>query len=104
MAPQDFRPCESHTLCLLTHSHSSLWRSSIRLNALFQKGYTATMSATAASGAHFEIKLDGIARTHRDERDTAIEAARFLQQRNSSAKIVITDLRDGSVVSFDRSA
>jgi hypothetical protein len=29
---------------------------------------------------------------------TAIEAARFLQQRNPGAKIVITDLRDDSVV------
>jgi hypothetical protein len=58
----------------------------------------------ATSGAHFEIKVDGVVRTHRDERDTAIEAARYLQQRQSGAKIVVTDLRDGSVVSFDRSA
>jgi hypothetical protein len=41
---------------------------------------------------------------HRDERDTAIEAERFLQQRQPNAKIVITDLRDGSNVAFDRSA
>jgi hypothetical protein len=33
-------------------------------------------------------------------RETAVEAARFLQQRNPSAEI--TDLRDGSNVSFDR--
>jgi hypothetical protein len=31
------------------------------------------MTATAA-GAHFEIKVDDVVRTHRDERDTAIEA------------------------------
>ena len=49
-------------------------------------------------GANFEIKIDGIVRTHRDQRDIAIEAARFLQQRNPSAKITVTDLRDGSVV------
>jgi hypothetical protein len=55
-------------------------------------------------GAHYEIKVDGIVRTHRDERDTAIEAARFLQQRNRAAKIEIRDLRDGSPVPFDRSA
>jgi hypothetical protein len=55
-------------------------------------------------GAHFEIKVDGIVRTHRDVRDTAIEAARFLQQRNPGARIVITDLRDGSVIAQNRLA
>jgi hypothetical protein len=40
----------------------------------------------------------------RDERDTTIEAARFLQQRNPAANVVVTDLRDGSNVAFDRSA
>ena len=57
-----------------------------------------------ASGAQFEIKVDGVVRTHRDERDTAIEAARFLQQRNPAARIVITDLRNGAVVPHERSA
>ena len=61
------------------------------------------MTATA-SGAQFEIKVDGVVRSHRDFREAAIEAARLLQQRSPGAKIVITDLRDGSVVSFDRSA
>ena len=56
--------------------------------------------ATAAA-AQFEIKVDGLVRTHRDFRETALEAARFLQQRQPSAKITITDLRDGSVVPFD---
>lgn len=46
--------------------------------------------------------MDGIVRTHRDFRETAIEAARFLQQRNPDAKIAITDLGDGSSVPFDR--
>jgi hypothetical protein len=31
-------------------------------------------------------------------RDTAVEATRFLQQRNPGAKIAVTDLRDGSIV------
>jgi len=57
-----------------------------------------------ASGAQFEIKVDGIVRTHRDFRETAIEAARNLKQRNPAAAIVITDLRDGANVPFDRSA
>ncbi len=53
-----------------------------------------------AKGAHYEIKVDGVVRTHRDGRETAIEAARFLQQRNPNAKITVTDLRDGSAVPF----
>jgi hypothetical protein len=53
-------------------------------------------------GANFEIKIDGIVRTHRDERDKAIEAARFLQQRNPAMKIVITDLHDGSAVAWSK--
>jgi hypothetical protein len=55
-------------------------------------------------GAHFEISVDGTPRTHRDERDTTIEAARFLQQRNPGARIAVTDTRDGSVVPFGRTA
>jgi hypothetical protein len=47
-------------------------------------------------GADFEIKVD------RDMRETAIEAPRFLQQRNPGAKIVVTDLRDDSAVPLDR--
>jgi hypothetical protein len=42
--------------------------------------------------------------TARDDRDTAIEAARYLQQRNPGAKIAVSDLRDGSNISFDRPA
>jgi hypothetical protein len=53
-------------------------------------------------GAMFEIKVDGVVRSYRDFRETAVEAARFLQQRLPGAKIVITDTRDGSVVAFDR--
>jgi hypothetical protein len=53
---------------------------------------------------HVDFKIDGIVRTHRDVRDYAIEAARNLQQRQPGAKIVITDLRDGSVVPFDRAS
>ncbi len=32
---------------------------------------------TATSGAIFEIKVDGVVRTHRDVRQTAIEAVRL---------------------------
>ena len=48
------------------------------------------------AGAQFEIKVDGVVRSHRDVRETAIEAAQFLKQRNPAPRsIVITDLRDG---------
>ena len=57
-----------------------------------------------ASGGQFEIKVDGVVRSYRDFRETAIEAARFLQQRLPASKIVITDLRDGSQIPFDRPA
>jgi len=53
--------------------------------------------------AQFKIKVDGVVRSHRDVRDTAIEAARFLQQRNPNAKVTITDVRDGSSVSWQAS-
>ncbi len=53
-----------------------------------------------ASGAQFEIKVDGVIRSHRDLRETAIEAARFFQQRLPGAKITVTDTRDGSAVAF----
>jgi hypothetical protein len=65
---------------------------------------TSLLMTTASSGADFEIMVDGAIRTHRDVRDTAIEAARFLQQRNPSAKIVVTDLHNGSAVPFERPA
>ena len=57
---------------------------------------------TTAPGAHFEIKVDGVVRTHRDQRDIAIETARYLQRRIPSAKITVTDLRDGSQVPIGR--
>jgi hypothetical protein len=55
-----------------------------------------------ASGAQFEVKVSGEVRTHRDERDTAVEAARFLQQRPPGAKILITDLRTTRRCHFER--
>ncbi len=55
-------------------------------------------------GPRFEIKVGDVVRTHRDFRETAVVAARFLKQRNPSGRIVITDLRDGSQISFERPA
>lgn len=56
----------------------------------------------APPGAQFEIKVDGVARTYRDRRDPAIDAARFLEQRNPGATVVVTDMRDSSMVPHAR--
>ena len=61
-----------------------------------------TSSTNDPRGAHFEISVDSIVRTHRDFRETAIEAARFLQQRNPGAKITVTDLRGGAAVEWSK--
>jgi hypothetical protein len=55
-------------------------------------------SVNDPNGAHFEISVDGVPRSHRAVRETAIEAAQFLQQRNPGAKIAVGDLRDGAKV------
>ena len=45
---------------------------------------------------------DGVVRTHCVSRETAIEAALFLQQHNPAAHTFVADLRDGSEVPFAR--
>ncbi len=52
--------------------------------------------------AKFAINVDDVVRSYRDFLQTAIEAARFLQQHNPGAKITIIDQRDGSAVPWDR--
>ncbi len=53
-----------------------------------------------ASVAQIEIKVDAMVCAHRAFCETAIETPRFLQQRSRSARITVTDLRDGSAVPF----
>ncbi len=57
---------------------------------------------TTATASRYEIAVDGVPRTMRDLRETAVEAARYLKVRNPASKITVTDLRDGSVVPFDQ--
>jgi uncharacterized protein YjbI with pentapeptide repeats len=47
---------------------------------------------------NFEIKVDGVVRSHCHVREDAVEAARSFQQRKPGAAIVVTDLGDGSTV------
>ena len=48
------------------------------------------------SGARFEITIDGVARTHRDLCEIAVEAATFLKSRNPQSRIVVRDVITGS--------
>ena len=62
----------------------------------------AVNSKNDPNGAHFEISINGVVRTHRDAREAAIDAARLLAARNAGARIAVRDLRDGSPVPFER--
>jgi hypothetical protein len=54
------------------------------------------------TGAHFEILLDGKSRSYRDRKEVAIEAARFLKDRNLNSEVTVRDVRDNSVSSSVR--
>ena len=48
-------------------------------------------------GAGFEIIVDGKSRSHRDRKETAIEAGRYLKQMQPQSVITVRDVRDNSV-------
>ena len=56
----------------------------------------------ANQGAQFEISIDGVARTHRDRQDIALQTARFLKSQNPNSVVKMKDLRTGdeTVVAF----
>ena len=58
------------------------------------------MTAGPSAKAEFEILVDGVPRTIRDVKAVAIEAARVLAR--SARKVTITDLRDGSLIDWDK--
>ncbi len=47
---------------------------------------------TKDTGAHFEISINGVPRTHRDVRETAIEAALYHKQRVPTEEVRVRDL------------
>ena len=49
------------------------------------------------TGAQFEIQIDGTARTYRDRKDYAMEAARFIKCNNPHSMVEVKDLRSGDV-------
>jgi hypothetical protein len=48
-------------------------------------------------GACFEIRVNGKTRSHRDRKETAIEAGRYLKQMQPQSEIMVRDVRDNSV-------
>ena len=52
-------------------------------------------------GACFEIIVDGKARSMRDLKETAIEAGKYLKQKQPQSEISVRDIRDNSVTVID---
>ena len=54
------------------------------------------------TGAQFEISIDGVPRTYRDQKDLALLAAQILKSRNPHSVIRLKDLKTGeeTVVTF----
>jgi hypothetical protein len=53
-------------------------------------------------GAQYEISIDGVPRTHRDQKDIALQTARLLKSRNPNCVVKMRDLQTGeeTVVAF----
>ena len=47
------------------------------------------------TGAQFEISIDGVPRTYRDQKDLALLAAQILKSRNPNSVIKVKDLKTG---------
>jgi hypothetical protein len=45
----------------------------------------------------FEIRIDGTPRTYRDQKDYAMEAARFIKSKNPHSMVEVKDLQSGDV-------
>ena len=50
------------------------------------------------TGAQFEISIDGVPRTYRDQKDLALLAAQILKSRNPNGVVSLKDLRTGEEV------
>jgi electron transfer flavoprotein alpha/beta subunit len=55
-----------------------------------------------APAAQFEISIDGVPRSHRDQRDMAIEAAARLMLKYPHSVVVVKDLKSGKAVAVDQ--
>ena len=59
------------------------------------------MSITKASGAQFEISIDGTPRTYRDRKPFAIEAAEYLKRKHPNSAVVVKDLQSGEMTAVE---
>jgi hypothetical protein len=50
------------------------------------------------TGAQFEIIVDGVSRSFRDDKAIALDAARFLKERQPTQAVSVRDMRNGTVV------
>jgi hypothetical protein len=51
-------------------------------------------------GAQFEILIEGKSRSWRDDKTIAIEAARYMQERNPTQEVTVRDARDNSITAI----
>ena len=51
------------------------------------------------TGAQFEISIDGVPRTHRDQKNIALQSAQILKSRNPNSVIRLKDLKTGQRLS-----
>jgi hypothetical protein len=52
-------------------------------------------------GARYEIKVDGKTRSYRDQKETAIEAGKYLKEMQPKVEVIVRDLRGNSVTVID---
>ena len=57
-----------------------------------------------ATGARYEMAIDGKARTHRDIKAVAIECAEYLKIRSLNSEVTVRDLDGGEMITIKSSA
>jgi hypothetical protein len=66
-----------------------------------QEGITPAASGTGSTGmtgAQFEISIDGVPRTYRDQKDLALLAAQILKSKNPNSVVRLKDLESGAEI------
>jgi hypothetical protein len=61
-------------------------------------GYLGEMEKPAAPG--FDIRIEGVKRTFRDQQPAAYDAALLLKRKNLSAVVTITNTATGAVITM----
>jgi hypothetical protein len=51
-----------------------------------------------ATGARYQIVVDGVPRSNRDDKKNAIDAAEYLRKKNQHAKVEVRDILTGETV------